>query len=147
MLCPECKKEYVKTGNNQKFCTIECRDKNRSLRIKEKWKNGLIKKQSPIYAHNHYLKNKDKIIKRTAKNIKEKALYFKTMLGAKCSICGYDKCLSALEFHHIEGKKDYDASRGFLSLPKKKILEDIKNHLVILLCANCHREQHSKDNS
>jgi hypothetical protein len=23
-------------------------------------------------------------------------------MGGKCSMCGYSKCLSALEFHHVE---------------------------------------------
>ena len=24
------------------------------------------------------------------------------IMGGKCQICGYDKCISALEFHHCE---------------------------------------------
>lgn len=32
-------------------------------------------------------------------------------LGGKCCICGYDRCLSALEFHHTDpNKKDFTIS-------------------------------------
>lgn len=31
--------------------------------------------------------------------------------GNKCSICGYDKCLGALEFHHLDSEeKDFGIS-------------------------------------
>lgn len=26
--------------------------------------------------------------------------------GGKCCICGYDKCINALEFHHTDKKKE-----------------------------------------
>ena len=28
------------------------------------------------------------------------------VMGGKCCICGYNKCLSALEFHHNEEKRN-----------------------------------------
>jgi hypothetical protein len=86
-----------------------------------------------------YEKRKLYLIKR----LRELKIKYTNMLGAKCSICGYNKCLDALEFHHIEGKKDYNYHKAFTTLSTKKILEDIKNGKVILLCANCHREQQS----
>lgn len=66
-----------------------------------------------------------------------KALEYK---GGKCSICGYNKSIAALEFHHInpnEKDKDYFNMRGGLS-PKLKTELD----KCVLLCANCHREIH-----
>jgi hypothetical protein len=63
--------------------------------------------------------------------------------GGKCSNCGYSKSLSALEFHHIiSEEKDF-------SISKKRSLtfdNSIKKELdkCLLLCANCHREEHDR---
>lgn len=62
--------------------------------------------------------------------------------GGKCIICNYDKCIGALEFHHIDSsKKDFGIGDRKLS----SFNEEIKNELdkCILLCSNCHREVHS----
>lgn len=59
--------------------------------------------------------------------------------GGGCCVCGYQKCLSALEFHHVdESRKEFSVSQtSNLELAKKEI-----EH-CILLCANCHREAHA----
>lgn len=60
--------------------------------------------------------------------------------GGKCEICGYNKCIEALEFHHINPKeKDFSISGG------TKSFNTLKPELdkCILVCANCHREIHS----
>ena len=61
--------------------------------------------------------------------------------GGCCQICGYDKYMGALEFHHIDPtQKDFNLSR------MKQYTFDIKvtNELdkCILVCSNCHREIH-----
>lgn len=61
-------------------------------------------------------------------------------LGGKCSLCGYSKHLSALEFHHLEPEhKDFTISKT-----RSRSLDTIKPELekCRLLCANCHREVH-----
>ncbi len=71
--------------------------------------------------------------------LKEKALLYK---GGKCSKCGYDSCVGALEFHHIDPKsKIFNISKDALAKP----WEDVRKELdkCILVCANCHREIHS----
>jgi len=55
-----------------------------------------------------------------------------------CVICNYNKCLSALEFHHVNDNKEVMISE---INSKAKLDREIKNGLVIL-CANCHREVH-----
>jgi len=72
------------------------------------------------------------------RNLKTKAINY---LGGKCQRCGYDRCPSALEFHHR------DPSEKEFSLGHVKTTafnEKIKNELdkCDLLCANCHREVH-----
>lgn len=60
------------------------------------------------------------------------------IMGGKCAICGYDKYIGALEFHHINPiEKKYGLSSGNC----KSIETDIEEaQKCILLCANCHRE-------
>ena len=62
--------------------------------------------------------------------------------GGKCELCGYNKCIWALDFHHIdESKKLFSLSAGGLT----RSWEVIKNEVgkCVLVCANCHREIHA----
>lgn len=57
--------------------------------------------------------------------------------GGKCEVCGYDRCIRSLQFHHIDpNTKDFDLSRGTYSYEKMKAEID----KCMLLCANCHGE-------
>lgn len=60
------------------------------------------------------------------------------VMGGKCQICGYNKCIAALEFHHcIPDQKKFGLSNGDCRSLEKD-LEEAKK--CILLCSNCHRE-------
>ena len=62
--------------------------------------------------------------------------------GGCCEKCGYNKCIEALEFHHINPEvKDFEVSGN----GHCKSWETIKKELdkCLLLCANCHRELHA----
>ena len=62
-------------------------------------------------------------------------------LGGKCCICGYNKCLSALQFHHKKPEeKDFGISNN-AHIAFEKALQEVKK--CILVCANCHREIHA----
>ena len=76
-------------------------------------------------------------VKNSRQNLKRRLIY---IMGSKCQICGYDKCQSALEFHHINPEEKeftlgYNTNTSFA-----KAKEEIKK--CILVCANCHREIH-----
>lgn len=59
--------------------------------------------------------------------------------GGKCEICGYNKCPSALHFHHLNSdEKDFGISGKSLSLEKLKSEVD----KCIMVCSNCHAEIH-----
>ncbi len=61
--------------------------------------------------------------------------------GGQCNLCGYKKCISALEFHHIdEEKKSYALSKKGTTHNLEKDIAEIQK--CILVCANCHREIH-----
>jgi len=60
-----------------------------------------------------------------------------------CSKCGYSELNSALEFHHVDPNTKLmiiSKYRGSSS----KLTDEIKHELdkCIILCANCHREEH-----
>lgn len=71
--------------------------------------------------------------------LKIKCLKYK---GNKCFLCGYDKCKRALTFHHLDPtQKDFNIS-GSHSRCWIKIQKELDK--CILLCMNCHMEEHEK---
>lgn len=73
---------------------------------------------------------------------KQKCVDYK---GGKCVECGYNKCLNALSFHHLDpSQKDFEISR-IRWMSKKtftKALPELDK--CALLCLNCHAEAHAK---
>jgi hypothetical protein len=59
--------------------------------------------------------------------------------GGSCQLCGYSRCLGALQFHHVEphGKEFHLAHRGHSRSIARSRAEMRK---CVLLCANCHAE-------
>ena len=67
---------------------------------------------------------------------KEKRQYINEYkLSKGCKVCGYNKCVSALDFHHDNGEKEFNISRC-------SNLEKIKIEIMkcAVLCKNCHAE-------
>jgi hypothetical protein len=77
--------------------------------------------------------------------------------GAKCVVCGYDKCMRALEFHHLDPNRKSFTISAFVAASLnqicvgghfptsadieeiwKKVSRELKK--CVLLCSNCHRE-------
>jgi len=95
----------------------------------------MIKDKRKYADRAEYLKQ---AVDRRRKKIRQLALEYK---GGKCSICGYNKCFKALEFHHLESdQKDFGISAKGYTRSWKAIKEELNK--CILLCANCHREVH-----
>lgn len=79
---------------------------------------------------------------RKTTNTKKKDLIIKIKneFGGKCSCCGYNKYLGALEFHHLDpNDKDINISQCSKEEDMRKEAEK-----CILLCSNCHREEHER---
>lgn len=71
---------------------------------------------------------------RTVKRLKE-------AFGSKCGICGYNKCLKALEFHHLDpSKKDFTLGSWRVVSKWSRLVEEVEK--CVLICSNCHREVH-----
>ena len=62
--------------------------------------------------------------------------------GNKCGICGYNKCKSGLEFHHLDpSQKEFALShRNSKGKGWALIVTEMKK--CVLLCSLCHREVH-----
>jgi DNA-binding transcriptional ArsR family regulator len=59
--------------------------------------------------------------------------------GGQCAICGYDRYIGALQFHHREGTaKDFGVSERGLTRSLDAVRAEAAK--CILLCANCHSE-------
>jgi len=99
-------------GKQQMFCSLRCKNKT----------------------HQCYQAQQDRGLQRKLQIVKE--------LGGKCSICNYNKNLSALTFHHQNPKRK-DFKLDIRSLSNRKFSK-IQNELqkCILVCHNCHSEIH-----
>ncbi len=78
-------------------------------------------------------------VKLKRKRIKKQSVEYK---GGKCEWCGYNKCIEALEFHHLNpDEKDFSISVDGNTRSWEKTKAEIDK--CLLLCSNCHREAHS----
>ncbi len=79
-------------------------------------------------------------VTKRRKKVKAMSVEYK---GGKCSICNYNKCIDALDFHHLNPntKMFSPSDNGHTRSWEKQKIELDK---CILLCANCHREIHSQ---
>jgi hypothetical protein len=60
--------------------------------------------------------------------------------GGKCIVCGYNKYIGSLDFHHLDpNKKEFNIARL-----KGYSLDKLSKELdkCVLLCKNCHSETH-----
>lgn len=67
------------------------------------------------------------------------------LFGGKCCRCGYCKNYAALEFHHLDPKKKDFIWTKLRRMGWDQIIDELKK--CILLCANCHREEHWPESS
>ena len=86
---------------------------------------------------NNYEQQKIRGLKRKIDAINQK--------GGKCEYCGYNQNISALDFHHLDpSTKSFQLdSRHFSNTNLESLQEELDK--CILLCANCHREEHNPD--
>lgn len=66
---------------------------------------------------------------------KQKAVIY---LGGKCKLCGYNKSVNALQFHHRDRSTKKFPISGNHARAWDKIVKELDK--CDLLCANCHSE-------
>lgn len=99
--------------------------------------NSDVRNKYPDRFHTYCKVCARNIAKSRARLLKQKCIDYK---GGKCEICGYAKCNSALEFHHLDpSQKEFQLSNA-----RKSKWEKTKSELdkCQLLCSNCHNEVH-----
>jgi hypothetical protein len=120
--CISCNKEN--TNKKSKYCSLKC--KNKLFYTKKR--NAF--KENTGFSYQSF------------KGLKKKLEIFKER-GNGCKICGYNKNLAALEFHHLEPKDK-------LFILDMRNLSNLSNLLIEkelakceLICSNCHSEIHN----
>ena len=64
------------------------------------------------------------------------------IFGRCCCKCGYNTCLDALDFHHLdESQKEFGIGKSY-NVAWKRLLTEAEK--CILVCKNCHAEIHAK---
>ena len=73
--------------------------------------------------------------------------------GRVCTVCGYDKCSAALDFHHTDPDKKTKMPTQLMgschptnSKPEHIARTKAELDTCKVVCANCHREIHADDN-
>lgn len=78
-------------------------------------------------------------VSKRRKVLREKAIEYK---GGKCMFCGYNRCQSALDFHHFDEKeKGFGISKDGITRSWERIVKELDK--CVLVCSNCHREIHA----
>ncbi len=73
------------------------------------------------------------------KILKQRAVQLK---GGCCVRCGYNRCIESLIFHHNKGIKNFSIAAAAANRPWREIEKELE--LCILICANCHGEEHER---
>lgn len=62
--------------------------------------------------------------------------------GGACLICGYNRCVAALHFHHLDpSTKSFTLALGGNTRSMAKVRAEASK--CVVLCANCHAEVES----
>lgn len=73
-----------------------------------------------------------------ARELKQSFLDYK---GNACIVCKYDKCIGALEFHHVDpSTKNFSIGTFYDEEKLKKVFDELDK--CVVLCSNCHKEHH-----
>lgn len=130
-ICSKCKQDRPLSDFNKDKCKKDkysstCKKCN-NKRAREWRKNNL--------------ERDNKNARKWNQKFKQKCIDYK---GGKCQVCGYNRCLAALDFHHINpNEKEFDiADRRISRSPKKWKLIEKELNKCICVCRNCHQEIH-----
>lgn len=153
MTCFNCNKEFISNKSERKFCSQSCAAiHNNKYYKKRKLTNtckgcGILCNSGKTYCNNtcyqiHRKRGKNpKVASNAVKNfiqrLKIKCVEYK---GGCCEKCGYNRCIAALHFHHINPDvKEFNISGRSISFERMRPELD----KCILVCANCHSEIHN----
>ena len=58
--------------------------------------------------------------------------------GGRCTVCGYDRCIINLHFHHVDPAQKAFRMSSHIGRSLAAFREEAKK--CVLVCANCHGE-------
>lgn len=135
--CPKCRTQQRKE---------QCQTKMQIRKCKICEKEFVPNNGARVYCYECSPEQQDRASAITCirRAIKKQLVKYK---GGRCIRCGYNKTISALDFHHKDSQeKDFNLSdaynRGCVDM--KKLYQEVDK--CDLLCANCHREVHDEEN-
>lgn len=104
------------SGRQRRFCSRHCKNQDTNFR------------------HQSYVAQKARGLKRKLQLLEAD--------GACCSLCGYDRNMAALSWHHIDPRRKL-FSLDMRSLSNRSAAE-IATEVAkcVVLCVNCHAEAH-----
>lgn len=140
--CKKCKSIYSKEYRQRPEVKIASREYVQLYRSFPE-KRALINKNARLSRARATQEQKDRRNRNRrewAAKEKLKAVNYK---GGKCIICGYNKCIAALDFHHLNPLEKEGYGTG--ALKSHKTFEQNKTEIdkCILVCVRCHREIHA----
>jgi hypothetical protein len=103
-------------GRQRRFCSRSCKNRDTNTR------------------HQSYASQQARGLRRKCQLIVE--------AGGRCTRCGYRRNLAALTWHHIEpASKSFNLDvRALSNRSSAEIQSEVGK--CVLLCANCHAEEH-----
>lgn len=125
----------VRNLQNRKYC-LKC----------SPFGSGNTKKLEQQPDEEEKKKRNEKYARWQKKARRERKQELVELAGGKCVICGYDRCYTALEFHHKnedeKSDKSFGISQNGMLAKWDKLLGEVQK--CVLLCSNCHREVHEE---
>lgn len=141
--CKDCDREYSRNYTRKLRKTPEGKKKLREHQRKtyRKHKKEYLARNKkwfdkhPNYEVKRHQKWKIKLVK---------------MFGGKChnphcsTPNGYNRSVAALEFHHVDETEKEGRLRPYIKKHRELLIKLWEERKIILLCSNCHAEEHEK---
>jgi hypothetical protein len=141
--CSRCKQikvivEFHKNRSKPDGLSHACKQCYTLIRHEDYLRNK-AKRKSYTDAYNR--KNRKRVNAYASKRRTERKIELVKLAGGKCIVCNYNRCLAALDFHHIDPKNKTGIVGRLVGSDFKTRMEEIKK--CVLLCCRCHREFHA----
>ena len=137
----------VRNLSNRRYC-LKCSPFGANNRMKLETNlalPGLCKICGTRFEYNRAKGSRREVCKRCIDRQRRRYLKRRCVeyLGGKCKICGYDRSVAAMHFHHQDEKQKTFEISARLRWSWNTVRKELDK--CILICANCHAELHDQD--